>query len=165
MSKWLNSMKRKNDVSAWLKSLRRERNSIANVHDVLQQLEKWISTAELTMMQIFFFISLRYEKDNIRNKIHEKFWKRAYYTKRIIKKTECRKRKTERIRKNENKDEKHDFSDHVEVWIFFRSRTYWKIFIRFNSRIWNFFSIQKWTWLQWSVCRFRCNQFAELSVK
>lgn len=79
-------------MPAWLEPLRVEQNEIANIHGALQELEKWVPTAGLAMMQVFFPTSLQYQDNNIRNNVHNKFWKRAYHTRRIRRQAELKRR-------------------------------------------------------------------------
>jgi hypothetical protein len=95
MPKWLDSMEQKDGVPAWLKPLRAKQNNIANIHGALQELEKWVPTAGLAMMQTFFPESLRYREDRVRNNLHKKFWKRAYHTKYIRRQAEFKRRQVE----------------------------------------------------------------------
>ena len=116
--KWLDSMEKKDGVPAWLETARAQRNGVANVHGALQELEKWVPTAGLAMMQIFFPTSLRYRDDNIRDNVDKKFWKRAYHTKNIRKRAENKRREVERGHKKEEEEDKKprmDFSGLAEV--------------------------------------------------
>ncbi|KAF7503288.1 hypothetical protein GJ744_004010 [Endocarpon pusillum] len=95
MPKWLHSMARKDGVPAWLVPLRDEPNEIANTHGALKELEKWVPTAGLAMVQVFFPTSLRYDDSTVRDNIDKKFWKRAYHTQGIRKRAEHERRKVE----------------------------------------------------------------------
>lgn len=92
MPKWLDSMKRQDGVPAWLEPLSAEKIEIANIHGALQELEKWVPTAGLAMLQVFFPTSLRYEDSHIKNNIYKKFWKRAYHTRQIRRQAELKRR-------------------------------------------------------------------------
>ncbi|KAI0137494.1 hypothetical protein BJ170DRAFT_606089 [Xylariales sp. AK1849] len=58
------------------------------VHGALMELEKWVPTAGLAMVQVFFSAGLNYNDDCIRDNIHKKFWQRAYYTRAVRKRAE-----------------------------------------------------------------------------
>ncbi|TEY30982.1 hypothetical protein BOTCAL_0830g00020 [Botryotinia calthae] len=115
MPRWLGSMTKEDGVPNWLEPIRFETNNIANVHGALQELEKWVPTAGLAMMQIFFPASLRYEDDHIRNNVHKKFWKRAYHTKDVRKKAEHKRRESERNYKGKDEHENSVFSTKMPV--------------------------------------------------
>jgi hypothetical protein len=116
MPKWLDSMARKDGVPAWLEPLRVEQDGIANTHGALKELEKWVPTAGLAMIQTFFPTNLRYKDSNIRDNVHKKFWKRAYHTKRVRRRAEQKRREVERRRKvEENKNQESALSRLVEV--------------------------------------------------
>ncbi|KAI1075793.1 hypothetical protein F5B20DRAFT_373581 [Whalleya microplaca] len=66
------------------------------VQGALVELEKWVPTAGLAMVQIFFPGGLKYNDNSIRGNIYKKFWQRAYYTKSIRKRAEERRRVKER---------------------------------------------------------------------
>ena len=101
MPRWLTSMEQKDGVPAWLEPLRSGQNEIANTHGAFKELEKWVPTAGLAMIQIFFPTSLRYKDENIKDNVHKKFWKRAYHTKSIRRRAECKRREVERHSKAE----------------------------------------------------------------
>jgi hypothetical protein len=50
------------------------------VHGALIELEKWVPTAGLAMVQVFFPGGLSYNDASIREKQHKDFWKAAYET-------------------------------------------------------------------------------------
>ncbi|KID80802.1 hypothetical protein MAJ_11478, partial [Metarhizium majus ARSEF 297] len=52
----------------------------AHVHGALIELEKWVPTAGLAMVQVFFPQGLAYNDAAIRDNVHKRFWKRAYGT-------------------------------------------------------------------------------------
>jgi len=54
MPKWLDSMERKYGVPTWLEPMGGDENEIANVHGALKELEKWVPTAGLAMLLIYF---------------------------------------------------------------------------------------------------------------
>jgi hypothetical protein len=94
----------------------------SNVHGALMELEKWVPTAGLAMVQIFFPAGLKYEDGSIRDNVHKKFWQKAYCTKSVRKSAEEKRREEERkIQKEEEnrrkrkKSGKNIPSSHVEV--------------------------------------------------
>ncbi|KAM0309461.1 hypothetical protein ACHAO8_009026 [Botrytis cinerea] len=115
MPRWLDSMTKEDGVPDWLEPIKFEKNNIANVHGALQELEKWVPTAGLAMVQIFFPASLQYEDDHIRNNVHKKFWKRAYHTKDVRKKAENKRRESERNYKGKGEHENSVFSTKMPV--------------------------------------------------
>ena len=116
MPKWLESMEREDGVPSWLEPLRVDRNKIANTHGALKELEKWVPTAGLAMIQVFFPTTLRYKDENIRDNVHKKFWKRAYHTKGVRRRAEHKRREVERRYKVEdNRNQKRASSDQAEV--------------------------------------------------
>ncbi|KAK6609212.1 hypothetical protein H4I96_03143 [Botrytis cinerea] len=115
MPRWLDSMTKEDGVPDWLEPIKFEKNNIANVHGALQELEKWVPTAGLAMVQIFFPASLQYEDDHIRNNVHKKFWKRAYHTKDVRKKAEHKRRESERNYKGKDEHENSVFSTKMPV--------------------------------------------------
>lgn len=56
------------------------------VHGALRELEKWVPTAGLAMVQIFFPGGLVFNEASIRDNIDKRFWKTAYHTVAIRKK-------------------------------------------------------------------------------
>ncbi|KAI1090544.1 hypothetical protein F5B19DRAFT_504004 [Rostrohypoxylon terebratum] len=66
------------------------------VHGALMELEKWVPTAGLAMVQIFFPGGLRYNEAAIRESGHKKFWSTAYATKSIRKVSDEKRRKEKR---------------------------------------------------------------------
>ena len=116
MPKWLASMEREDGVPSWFEPLRADRNNIANTHGALKELEKWVPTAGLAMIQVFFPTSLRYNDDNIRDNVHKRFWKRAYHTKGVRRRAEHKRREVERSRKvKKDRSQKSATSDQAEV--------------------------------------------------
>ncbi|KAI1159423.1 hypothetical protein F5B18DRAFT_587337 [Nemania serpens] len=65
------------------------------VHGALMGLEKWVPTAGLAMVQIFFPAGLNYNDASIRDNRHKKFWRRAYHTRSIRKRAEEKRRAEE----------------------------------------------------------------------
>lgn len=89
----------KSMTSASAKHILDTNNSIIyamGVHGALIELEKWVPTAGLAMMQIFFPSGLEYRDGNIRDNVHKKFWRRAYHTKSVRKMAEEKRREIER---------------------------------------------------------------------
>lgn len=115
MPKWLDSMDRDDGVPAWLEPLKTARNKIANTHGALKELEKWVPTAGLAMIQVFFPSSPHFRADRIRDNVHKKFWKRAYYTKSIRRRAEQKRRQLERTRKVTQDKFKSIIIDEVKV--------------------------------------------------
>jgi hypothetical protein len=113
--KWIDSMERKDGVPTWLEPLRVKPNKIANIHGALKELEKWVPTAGLAMIQVFFPSSLHYRDDRIRDNVHKKFWKRAYHTNGIRRRAEHKRRELERSRKVQDDKCKSTFLDQAKV--------------------------------------------------
>ena len=67
---------RKDGVSFWLEPLKSDWKKIANVHGSLKELEKWVPTAGLAMIQLFFPISLRYDDNKIKDNLHKRLRKK-----------------------------------------------------------------------------------------
>jgi hypothetical protein len=70
-----------------------------NVHGALIELEKWVPTAGLAMVQMFFPTGLKYREERIRDNIHKKFWKRAYFTRDVRNGAEEKRKSLEREQK------------------------------------------------------------------
>jgi hypothetical protein len=68
----------------------------SGVHGALMELEKWVPTAGLSMVQLFFPAGLKYEDQSIRDNVHKKFWQRAYHTKSVRWKADKKRRAEER---------------------------------------------------------------------
>lgn len=66
-----------------------------DVHGALMELEKWVPTAGLSMLQVFFPVGLQYHDEAIRDNVHKKFWRRAYHTKSVRKRAEQKRRAME----------------------------------------------------------------------
>jgi hypothetical protein len=73
----------------------------SNVHGALIELEKWVPTAGLAMVQVFFPAGLKYNSESIRDNVHKKFWQKAYRTKSVRKRAEEKRRGEERKEKEE----------------------------------------------------------------
>ena len=70
---WLDTLDSNDKVPYWLEVVKDE-NEIANIHGALIELGKWVPTAGLVMIQIYFPSSLRCHDDSIRDNRHKKFW-------------------------------------------------------------------------------------------
>lgn len=105
MPKWLSTMDSKDGVPKWLEPTRNELD-IANVHGALMELEKWVPTAGLSMLQTFFPASLQYSENGCRYNVHKKFWKRAYSTKSTRRDSEQIRREIERRSRTKEKIQK-----------------------------------------------------------
>lgn len=66
------------------------------VQGALMELEKWVPTAGLALVQIFFPVALQYNDESIRDNVAKKFWKRAYHTRSVRKRAEEKRREVER---------------------------------------------------------------------
>jgi hypothetical protein len=61
------------------------------VHGALIELEKWVPTAGLAMLDVFFPRGLEYSDEAVRDNVHKRFWRRAYHTKDVRRDAEiCR---------------------------------------------------------------------------
>lgn len=119
MPKWLSSMSHDDRIPAWLEPIKpgradevakaspRRRCGFENnkdndviyavgVHGALVELEKWVPTAGLAMVQVFFPSGLSYDDSSIRDNVHKKFWKRAYDTYAVRRRAEEKRRRKER---------------------------------------------------------------------
>ncbi|KAK2611772.1 hypothetical protein N8I77_005096 [Diaporthe amygdali] len=65
---------------------------VPGVHGALIELEKWVPTAGLAMLEIFFPRGLAYNDTAVRDNVHKRFWRQAYHTKDLRRKTEVRRR-------------------------------------------------------------------------
>lgn len=94
MPRWLASMSKSDGAPAWLepKPVQNQIIYATGVHGALMELEKWVPTAGIANVQIFFPSGLSYMDERIRDNIHKKFWKRAYHTARIRKRVEQQRR-------------------------------------------------------------------------
>lgn len=68
------------------------------VHAALIELEKWVPTAGLAMLEVFFPQGLRYSEEAIRDNVHKRFWRQAYHTKDIRREADMRKRQQYQVR-------------------------------------------------------------------
>ncbi|EXM15006.1 hypothetical protein FoTM2_013251 [Fusarium oxysporum f. sp. vasinfectum] len=128
MPSWLSSMSRDDGVPEWLEAINptvvedASRKTVSSrfpftkekpsptiyaigVHGALMELEKWVPTGGLAMIQVFFPTGLSYSDQSIRDNVHKKFWKRAYHTQNIRKRAEEKRRAEERQRKTPTVDE------------------------------------------------------------
>ncbi|KAK9425515.1 hypothetical protein SUNI508_12971 [Seiridium unicorne] len=119
MPAWLASMSKDDGVPTWLEPRKPRRNpqstnvarrwfdrdeakpkdiifADGGIHGALIELEKWVPTAGLAMVQIFFPAGLRYNDISIRDNVHKRFWQRAYHTASIRKRAEAKRRTVER---------------------------------------------------------------------
>ncbi|KAK5263125.1 hypothetical protein LTR96_011448 [Exophiala xenobiotica] len=105
MPRWLASMSKEDGTPEWLQSATLDYAGAnmdegiiyaPNVHGALMELEKWVPTAGLAMVQVFFPAGLKYGDESIRDNVHKKFWQRAYYTRDVRKAAEEKRRKAER---------------------------------------------------------------------
>lgn len=65
---------------------------VGGVHGALIELEKWVPTAGLAMLDVFFPRGLGYSDDVVRDNVHKRFWRQAYHTKTSRRKAETRRR-------------------------------------------------------------------------
>jgi hypothetical protein len=96
---WLDSMDGSHGMPEWLIPLsnRPEGNEkIENVHGALMELERWVPTAGVAMLQIFFPAGLSYKDEAVKYNFHKKFWKKAYHVCKIRRKAEEKKRQIRR---------------------------------------------------------------------
>jgi len=105
MPQWLDSMSKDDGIPDWLEPIkpkptatgvaRRQSEVIyaTGVHGALMELEKWIPTAGLAIVQVLFPSGLEYNDQSIRDNVHKKFWKREYHTSDLRKRAEARRRK------------------------------------------------------------------------
>lgn len=107
MPKWLVSMSGDDGAPDWLEAIKPDGSSdntegniiyASNVHGALVELEKWVPTAGLAMVQVLFPTGLKYREESIRDNVHKKFWQRAYFTKDVRKAAEDKRRREERGR-------------------------------------------------------------------
>lgn len=96
MPVWFESTARKDDMPEWLVPLPNDpdgRLKVENVHGALIELEKWVPTAGLAMLQTFFPSGLHYKDQSVKYNVHKTFWKRAYHVSSIRRKAEVKRRK------------------------------------------------------------------------
>ena len=98
MPQWLASMSKEDDAPVWLQPIKPRSGAqiiySAGVHGALIELEKWVPTAGLAMVQVFFPRGLVYNDSAIRDNAHKRFWKKAYST-RLVRKGAERQRRIE----------------------------------------------------------------------
>lgn len=132
MPKWLNSMSKDDGIPEWLEPIRPKNTAAAQVgvgrhfgrkikqrkiiyavgvHGALIELEKWVPTAGLAMVQIFFPLGLSYSPESIRDNVHKNFWNRAYSTWTIRKRAEEKRREEERELHEVNKGRMASLTD------------------------------------------------------
>ncbi|PSN64172.1 hypothetical protein BS50DRAFT_558582, partial [Corynespora cassiicola Philippines] len=134
MPRWLDSMSKHDGIPEWLEpvgsgkvnasskstktqpfdSTKNPQSGViyaTGVNGALMELEKWVPTAGLAMVQLFFPSSLSYNDQSIRDNIHKKFWKRAYCTKDIRKRAEEERR--EEVRNIELEDDDRREAEHI----------------------------------------------------
>jgi hypothetical protein len=96
---WLDSMDGNHGMPEWLIPLSNRpggKEQIENVHGALMELERWVPTAGLAMLQVFFPSGLRYKDESVKYNVHKKFWQRAYHVNKIRRKAEEKKRRIRR---------------------------------------------------------------------
>jgi hypothetical protein len=71
------------------------------------ELERWVPTAGLAMLQVFFPTGLSYKDESVKYNFHKKFWKKAYYVGKIRSQAEAKKRRV-KTEKQGSKDEKQE---------------------------------------------------------
>lgn len=105
MPQWLALISKEEGVPDWLEAIKPDHIDAdigegviytSNVHGALMELEKWVPSAGLAMVQIFFPAGLKYSDESIRDNVHKKFWQKAYYTRDVRKAAEEKRRKLER---------------------------------------------------------------------
>jgi hypothetical protein len=96
MPVWLESNAREDGMPEWLVPLPNDRDGrlkVENIHGALIELEKWVPTAGLAMLQTFFPSGLHYKDQSVKYNIHKTFWKRAYRVSSTRRKAEAKRRK------------------------------------------------------------------------
>ncbi|KAE8151309.1 hypothetical protein BDV25DRAFT_152779 [Aspergillus avenaceus] len=92
---WLDQMDGSHKMPAWLVPLSNRpggKDEIENVQGALMELERWVPTAGLAMLQIFFPSGLCYKDESIKYNMQKKFWKKAYHVQKIRRKAEEKRR-------------------------------------------------------------------------
>jgi len=79
----------------------------SNIHGTLMELEKWVPTTGLAMVQIFFPAGLEYKDETIRDNVHKKFWRKTYHTKSVRNRAE-KKRREEEGKKREDEQKRRE---------------------------------------------------------
>ena len=93
----------KSRARGWFTTKVDRRNDVIytiGVQGALMELEKWVPTAGLAMVQIFFPVGLKYNDESIRDNVPKKFWQRAYHTRLIRQMAEEKRRFIERRSQN-----------------------------------------------------------------
>ncbi|PVH67752.1 hypothetical protein DL98DRAFT_662497 [Cadophora sp. DSE1049] len=93
---WFESNAREDGMPEWLLPLPNDpdgRLKVENVHGALIELEKWVPTAGLAMLQTFFPSGLHYKDRSVKYNIHKTFWKRAYRVSSTRRKADVKRRK------------------------------------------------------------------------
>ncbi|KAH7390333.1 hypothetical protein BKA64DRAFT_627225 [Cadophora sp. MPI-SDFR-AT-0126] len=105
MPPWLSTMASEDGAPEWLTTIKPSQGPdneqvvyAVGVHGALMELEKWVPTAGLSMVQIFFPTGLAYADGSIRDNVHKRFWQRAYHTKSVRSKAERKRRAEEQSR-------------------------------------------------------------------
>jgi hypothetical protein len=96
---WLDSMDGSHGMPEWLTPVSKRPGGggqIENVHGALMELERWVPTAGIAMLQLFFPAGLSYRDEAVKYNFHKKFWKRAYHVSKIRRKVEEKKRRIKR---------------------------------------------------------------------
>jgi hypothetical protein len=91
----LETMSKAEGVPDWLEPTSNA-NEILRVQGALKELEKWVPSAGLALLHVFFPGSLTYADENVRDNVNKKFWKRASHTKAIRRQAEHGRRENER---------------------------------------------------------------------
>jgi hypothetical protein len=92
---WLGTMEKKEGVPEWLEPAQSE-SEVLRVQGALKELEKWVPTAGLALLHVFFPGNIQYADENVRDKVNKKFWKRASHTRGIRRRAEQARRNNER---------------------------------------------------------------------
>lgn len=90
MPRWLSTMSTADGVPQWLTPIPSSQGPghepiiyASGVHGALIELEKWVPSAGISMLQLFFPVGLKYDDDSIKENRHKKFWNRAYHTRSV----------------------------------------------------------------------------------
>ncbi|CZR65945.1 uncharacterized protein PAC_15845 [Phialocephala subalpina] len=93
MPRWLDSMKAEDGTPVWLQPV--IETEIARAQGALKELEKWVPTAGLTLLKIFFPGNLDYDDTTVRDNVNKKFWRQAWHTKTTRRRAEHARREAE----------------------------------------------------------------------